>query len=81
MGATDGLKQTNETGMASPLLNALNIAGKTITVDALRTQRKIAAHVVARGAHYLFIVKGNQPTARRCLQMRRPVAGRSRSCC
>jgi len=48
--------------MAIPLLEALDIAGKTITADALLTQRKIAEHVVARGAHYLFIAKDNQPT-------------------
>ena len=62
VGATDELKQTNEIGMAIPLLEALDIAGKTITADALLTQRKSAAHVVARGAHYLFIAKDNQPT-------------------
>ena len=48
--------------MAIPLLESLNISGKTITADALLTQRKIAEHVVARGAHYLFIAKDNQPT-------------------
>ena len=62
VGATDEVKQTNEISMAIPLLDALDIAGKTITADALLTQRKIAAHVVARGAHYLFIAKDNQPT-------------------
>jgi predicted transposase YbfD/YdcC len=48
--------------MAIPLLASLDIRGKTITADALLTQRKIAAYVVARGAHYLFIAKDNQPT-------------------
>ena len=48
--------------MALPLLESLDICGKTITADALLTQRKIAEHVVARGAHYLFIAKDNQPT-------------------
>ena len=48
--------------MALPLLESLDISGKTITADALLTQRKIAEHVVARGAHYLFIAKDNQPT-------------------
>jgi predicted transposase YbfD/YdcC len=48
--------------MAIPLLESLDISGKTITADALLTQRKIAEHVVARGAHYLFIAKDNQPT-------------------
>jgi predicted transposase YbfD/YdcC len=62
VGATDELKQTNEIGMAIPLLAALDIAGKTITTDALLTQRQIAEHVVARDARYLFIVKDNQPT-------------------
>jgi len=48
--------------MAIPLLAALDITGKTITADALLTQRKIARHVLERGAHYLFVAKDNQPT-------------------
>lgn len=47
--------------MAIPLLASLDIRGKTITADALLIQRKIAEYVVARGAHYLFIAKDNQP--------------------
>jgi predicted transposase YbfD/YdcC len=62
VGAGDERKQTNEIGMALPLLAALDIAGKTITADALLTQRKLAAHVVAHSAHYVFIAKDNQPT-------------------
>jgi predicted transposase YbfD/YdcC len=62
VGAGEERKQTNEIGMALPLLAALDIAGKTITADALLTQRKIAEYVVARGAHYVFIAKDNQPT-------------------
>lgn len=62
VGAGDELKQTNEIGMAIPLLESLDITDKTITADALLTQRKIAEYVVARGAHYLFIAKDNQPT-------------------
>ena len=62
VGAGDALKQTNEIGMAIPLLASLDITDKTITADALLTQRKIAEYVVARGAHYLFIAKDNQPT-------------------
>jgi predicted transposase YbfD/YdcC len=49
--------------MFIPLLEGLDIAGKTITADALLTQRKLARYLVAqRGAHYLFTVKDNQPT-------------------
>ena len=48
--------------MAIPLLEAIDIAGKTITADALLTQRRLAEYLVAeRQAHYHFTVKGNQP--------------------
>jgi predicted transposase YbfD/YdcC len=55
-------KQTNEIGMFIPLLDGIDIQGKDITADALLTQRKLAAYVVSRVAHYHFTVKGNQPT-------------------
>jgi predicted transposase YbfD/YdcC len=58
----DEVKQTNEIGMFIPLLDSLDIEGKDITADALLTQRKLAAYVTGRGAHYHFTVKGNQPT-------------------
>ena len=48
--------------MAIPLLNGLEITGKTITVDALLTQRTFARYLVDdRHAHYVFTVKDNQP--------------------
>lgn len=51
--------------MAIPLLEAMDIAGKTITGDALLTQRRLADYLVAgRQAHYHFTVKGNQPSLR-----------------
>jgi predicted transposase YbfD/YdcC len=58
---SDTLKRTNEIGMAIPTLATLGIDGKTITADALLTQRKLAEHLIERGAHYVFIVKDNQP--------------------
>ncbi len=48
--------------MVIPLLESLDIAGKTITADALLTQRKLAHHLIERNADYVFTVKGNQPT-------------------
>ena len=46
-----------------PLLDTLpNIAGYTFTADAMLTQRNLANYLLARGADYLFSVKGNQPT-------------------
>ena len=56
------VKRTNEIKMAIPLLEAIEIAGKDITGDALLTQRKFAKYVVEkRQAHYYFTVKGHQP--------------------
>lgn len=45
------------------MLENIDIRGKTITADALLTQRKLAEYLVQdRQAHYHFTVKGNQPT-------------------
>ncbi|MCV2491907.1 ISAs1 family transposase, partial [Geodermatophilus sp. YIM 151500] len=38
-----------------------------VTADALHCQRAHADYLHARGGHYLFTVKGNQPTLRRAL--------------
>ena len=59
---SDEQKRTNEIGMAIPLLEGCDIAGKDITGDALLTQRALARYIVERHAHYHFTVKGNQPT-------------------
>jgi len=57
----DKEKQTNEIKIAIPLLDAINIEGKTITGDALLTQRKFGRYLVKdRKAHYHFTAKGNQ---------------------
>jgi predicted transposase YbfD/YdcC len=51
--------------MAVPLLEAIDIEGKTISGDALLTQRRLAQYLVEeRQAHYHFTVKGNQPQLR-----------------
>ena len=43
------------------MLDAIDIAGRTITADALLTQRELARYLVEqRGANYHFTVKGNQ---------------------
>ena len=48
--------------MIIPLLDAIAIQGKTLTVDALLTQRKFADYVVSREADYHFTVKNNKAT-------------------
>ena len=57
----DEEKQTNEIKTAIPLLDTIDIQGKTITADALLTQRELARYLVEkRSAHYHFTVKANQ---------------------
>ena len=59
------IKRTNEIGMAIPLLEGCDIAGKDVTSDALLTQRALASYLIERKAHYHFTVKGNQPRLER----------------
>ena len=40
----------------------LDLAGKTVTTDALLTQRTLAHYLHRRGAHFVFSVKANHPT-------------------
>jgi predicted transposase YbfD/YdcC len=55
--------------MAIPLLESLDLTGKTLTADALLTQRKLASYALERKAHYVFTVKDNQPTLREAIQV------------
>ncbi len=49
--------------MFIPLVDTIDVTGKTITADALLTQRTLASYLFKqRSAHYLFTVKDNQPT-------------------
>ena len=62
-GPDEGEKRTNEIGTLLPLLDTVpDIAGHTLTTDALLTQRALATSLLGRGAHDLFTVKGNHPT-------------------
>ena len=55
---SDEIKRTNEIKIAAPLLDTIEIEGKTITADALLTQRKYAEYLVKeRKAHYHFTTK------------------------
>jgi len=55
--------------MVIPVLEALDIAGKTLTTDALLTQRKLAQYALDHQAHYVFPVKANQPTLHEAIQL------------
>jgi len=52
----------NEITAFPQLTNRIDVAGALITADAMHTQRGHVEHLRERGAHWLLIVKGNQPT-------------------
>jgi predicted transposase YbfD/YdcC len=54
--------KTNEIPMFPALLDRLGIRDAVITADALHAQREHATYLARRGAHYLLIVKRNQPS-------------------
>ncbi|MEV4179779.1 ISAs1 family transposase [Nonomuraea sp. NPDC049709] len=60
--------KSNEIPAFTPLLRGLDLSSMVITADALHTQHDHAHHIIAAGGHYLFIVKGNQPTLLRRLK-------------
>ena len=55
--------------MVCSVLDAIDIQGKTLTADALLTQRRLAAYARERAAHYVFTVKGNQPGLREAIRL------------
>ncbi|MFI6456277.1 ISAs1 family transposase [Streptosporangium amethystogenes] len=60
--------KSNEIPAFAPLLSGLDLTSVMITADALHTQHTHAQQIVAAGGHYLFVVKGNQPTLHRRLK-------------
>ncbi len=60
--------KTNEINVFGPLLDRVGITGAIVTADALHTQRAHVPYLQGRGAHYLFTVKGKQPSLQRQLR-------------
>jgi predicted transposase YbfD/YdcC len=54
-------RKTNEITALPKVLARLLLEGRVLTVDALLTQRELAAQIVAARADYVMPVKGNQP--------------------
>jgi predicted transposase YbfD/YdcC len=52
--------KSNEIAAAPRLLAGRNLRGQVLTMDALLTQRDLAAQIRAQGGHYLMVVKANQ---------------------
>jgi len=57
--------KTNEITCFAPLLEPLYLAGQVVTADALHTQHEHARFLVSqKKAHYILVVKNNQPSLR-----------------
>jgi predicted transposase YbfD/YdcC len=53
-------EKSNEITAIPALLELLELQGALVTIDAMGTQKKIAAKIIAGGGDYLLPVKGNQ---------------------
>ncbi|MFE9934325.1 ISAs1 family transposase [Streptomyces sp. NPDC005533] len=53
--------KSNEIPAFAPLLDGVDLTDAVITADALHTQHDHAAYLHKRGAHYLAVVKRNNP--------------------
>jgi predicted transposase YbfD/YdcC len=53
--------KSNEITAIPQLLDALELAGCLVTIDAMGCQKKIAAKIVEKGADYLLALKENHP--------------------
>ena len=61
LGQITAAEKSNEITAIPELLNILNVAGNTITIDALGTQKEIIKKTIDKNADYILAVKANQP--------------------
>jgi predicted transposase YbfD/YdcC len=52
--------KSNEITAIPKLLEMIDIAGATVTIDAMGAQTKIASQIVDKGGEYIIALKGNQ---------------------
>lgn len=53
-------EKSNEITAIEPLLEMLDIKGKTISIDVMGCQKEIAKYISKKEAHYILAVKDNQ---------------------
>jgi len=53
-------EKSNEITAIPELLDEINVAGATVTIDAMGTQKEIAEKIIEKGADYVLALKGNQ---------------------
>jgi predicted transposase YbfD/YdcC len=54
----------NEISAVPQLIEALDLKNRVVCADAMQTQRQLSVDILAKGGHYLWFVKNNQPTLR-----------------
>lgn len=59
LGQVKVAEDSNEITAVPELLKVIEIEGAVVTVDALNTQKEIAAHIRAKRADYVMALKGN----------------------
>jgi predicted transposase YbfD/YdcC len=60
LGQVKVTEKSNEITAIPTLLSRLDIAGAVVTMDAMGCQKKIAEHIIEKGADYILSLKGNQ---------------------
>lgn len=61
--------KTNEITAIPQLLDLLDVAGATVTIDALGCQLAIVDKIIERGANYVIGLKGNQEQLHRDVKL------------
>ena len=61
--------RTNEIGQIDDLLEELTLTGLVVTTDAMHTQIATAGKIIAAGGDDLMVVKENQPTLKREIEL------------
>lgn len=60
--------KSNEITAIPELLKLLNLKGSTVTIDAMGTQKEIAAEIREQKGHYVLALKGNQSGLQKDMQ-------------
>ena len=61
--------KSNETAAIPALLELLDLDGRTVTADAMHTQRETSARIVEKGGDYVLPAEGNQKTLHEDVQV------------
>lgn len=62
-------EKASEQSRVSELLIPLYVKGRVLSADALHTQVRVCASILASGGDYLLVAKGNQPTLQEDLRL------------